>query len=336
MDVRYSSEQVALADSVRRAIGAHGPTAVGALDDAARSAALDGAVAEAGWRQLRTPSDEAGTPWGSVVDVAVVAEGLARGAADVAFLGPTLAAELRRLAGATDAEADESVALTPDLAELADGTGPAVAIDGTRVAAALAAVPEGDGWRLVRSTALEPLGGSDLTRPTASVDLSAAEPVDGRLLGADDLRRLTAVGLAVTAAELVGAMEGVTAMTVDYAKERRQYGQAIGGFQAVQHLLADAVVHTEGSRSATLRAIWGADALPPDEAVAAAASAKAYAQRAARAVGEIAIQVHGGIGNTWECMAHVYLRRSLLSSAAFGSIGANLERVLARDQIGAC
>ncbi|HUJ65837.1 MAG TPA: acyl-CoA dehydrogenase family protein, partial [Acidimicrobiales bacterium] len=113
------------------------------------------------------------------------------------------------------------------------------------------------------------------------------------------------------------------------AKGRRQYGVAVGSFQAVQHLLADALVAMEGSRSAALHAAWAVDALAPDHALAAAAVAKAYCARAALDVCETGIQVHGGIGNTWECLAHVYLRRALLSVDLLGGVGVSLERVLA-------
>ena len=129
-------------------------------------------------------------------------------------------------------------------------------------------------------------------------------------------------------------MRGAVQLACDYAAERRQYGAAIGSFQAVQHLLADAFVAMEGSRSAALHAAWAVDALPADEALAAGAVAKAYSARAARTVCETAIQVHGGIGNTWECLAHVYLRRALLSSDVLGGAGANLARVLAHHGIG--
>ena len=95
-----------------------------------------------------------------------------------------------------------------------------------------------------------------------------------------------------------------------------------------------AFVLMEGSRSATLHAVWAVDALDPDDALAAAAVAKAYSARAARTVCETAIQVHGGIGNTWECLAHVYLRRALLSSDVLGGTGPNLARVLAHHGIG--
>jgi alkylation response protein AidB-like acyl-CoA dehydrogenase len=156
----------------------------------------------------------------------------------------------------------------------------------------------------------------------------------GSTISADAVIRWTALGLALTCADLVGVMRGAIDLTVAYANEREQFGTPVGSFQAVQHLLADAAVHMEGSRTAALHAAWAVDALPPEDALASAASAKAYTARAARAVCEIAIQVHGGIGNTWECLAHVYLRRALLSTDLFGGIGTNLARVLAHHGIG--
>jgi alkylation response protein AidB-like acyl-CoA dehydrogenase len=142
------------------------------------------------------------------------------------------------------------------------------------------------------------------------------------------------LGLALASADLVGVMRGALDLTTDYARSRRQYGAPIGSFQAVQHLLADAFVAMEGSRSIALHAAWAVDALPAPDALAAASAAKAYCARAARTVCETAIQVHGGIGNTWDCLAHVFLRRALLSSDLFGGIGPNLERVLAARNIG--
>jgi alkylation response protein AidB-like acyl-CoA dehydrogenase len=176
----------------------------------------------------------------------------------------------------------------------------------------------------------------DLTRPGVRLAAAPVAPVDGqtRVITGDDIDRWTALGLAVTAAELVGSMRGALDLARDYAGERRQYGKAIGSFQAVQHLLADALVATEGSRSISLHAAWAVDALPPAEALAAGAMAKAYAARVARTVCETAIQVHGGIGNTWECLAHVHLRRAFLSSDVLGGAGANLARVLDHHAIG--
>ena len=336
MDVRLSPEQVALRDSAAQAIGRLGPGTVAALDDRERAAKLDAAVVESGWRELRT-ADDGGAPWASVVEVALVAEELARGAADTPFLGPVLASELRRLAGAPEAIGRETVALRADLGALAEvPAGAAVAIDAFGDTSALVLVPGPTGPGLATVDLPPTAGGVDLTRPTAPVDPAAARPVSGAgPLGHDDLDRWTAVALALTAADLVGTMRGAVELTVGYAEDREQYGRPIGSFQAVQHLLADTLVHIEGSRSTALHAAWAVDALEPAAALASAASAKAYAARAAREVCETAIQVHGGIGNTWECMAHVHLRRALLSTDIGGGVGPCLERVLAHAGIGA-
>jgi alkylation response protein AidB-like acyl-CoA dehydrogenase len=101
----------------------------------------------------------------------------------------------------------------------------------------------------------------------------------------------------------------------------------------VQHLLAEAHCLMEGSLSVALHASWAVDNLPPHDARAAGRVAKAYCARAARTVCETAIQVHGGIGNTWECVAHVYLRRALLSSQWFGDDGVQLV-ALERERLG--
>ena len=97
-------------------------------------------------------------------------------------------------------------------------------------------------------------------------------------------------------------MRGVLDITVAYAAERKQYGVPVGSFQAVQHLLAEARCLMEGSLSVALHASWAVDNLAPADARAAGRVAKAYCARAARTVCETAVQVHGGIGNTWECI----------------------------------
>ncbi len=104
----------------------------------------------------------------------------------------------------------------------------------------------------------------------------------------------------------------------------------------MQHLLADAFVAMEGSRSVARHAAWAVDALPPAEARGRRRAGQGLLRPGrARGVCETAIQVHGGIGNTWECLAHVYLRRAMLSSDLFGGAGANLARVLDHHGIGA-
>ena len=337
MDVRLSGEQVALRDAAARLVDDLGPRSVAERADAERIAKLDGAVTAAGWRELRTDT-ETGAPWASAVDAAIIAEELGRGVADTAFLGPTLAAELRRMGGAAPSVDAQAVVLTPDLRGLAatvagrvvDG---ALAIDAAGCASALVLVPEADGHGLgeVRIHATDTA--VDLTRSTARVGPAVVARLPGTLTD-EQVTRWTAFGLALACADLVGTMRGAITLTCDYAAARHQYGVPVGSFQAVQHLLADALVAMEGSRSVTLYAAWGADELPAPAALAAASVAKAYCTRAARTVGETAILVHGGIGNTWECMAHLYLRRALLSSDVLGGVGESLARVLADRGIG--
>jgi alkylation response protein AidB-like acyl-CoA dehydrogenase len=340
MDVRLSPEQRALRDSAAQVVDRLGAQAVGQLDDAERVGKLDAAIAAAGWRELRAAASDDGAPWASGVEVGILAEELGRGLADAAFLGPTLAAELRRLAAAPPAPAAETVALVPDLSGPATGDGPAVAIDALGSATALVLAQVSGGYTLAQVAVPSRVDRADLvdlTRPSVAIapQVDAAPvPDQGRVLTADDVTRWTALGLAVTSADLVGTMRGAVRLACDYAKERRQYGKPIGSFQAVQHLLADAHVAAEGSSSAALHAAWAVDALAPGEALAAAAVAKAYCARAARSVCETAIQVHGGIGNTWECLAHVQLRRAIVSSDVLGGVGLSLARVLDHHGIG--
>jgi alkylation response protein AidB-like acyl-CoA dehydrogenase len=337
MDVRLSVEQRALRDAVAQLVDRSGPDAVADLQDGERQSKLDAAVAAAGWRGLRGPGDNDG-PWATAVEPALVAEELGRGLADASFIGPTLAAELRRLAGAPETGAHETVTMAADLVGAAGSSGVpsehSIVVDahGAQRAIVLLAAP--GGYRLgevdVTSTGVDSGPDKDLTRACRRLDSTAVgSPVEGqkRQLTDEVMAGYTAFGLALTCADLVGVMRGAIALASDYARVRRQYGAAIGSFQAVQHLLADAHVAMEGSRSVAVHAAWAVDALPADEALAAAAVAKAYCARAARQVCETSIQVHGGIGNTWDCLAHVYLRRALFSIDWFGGVGVNLDRV---------
>ncbi len=323
MDVRLTAEERALRDSVVRVVQRLAPKTVGDLDDKERADKLDSAVAASGWRGLRTAGEE-GKPWASGVAAAIVAEELARGGADAPYLGPVLAAELRRLSGAAAAVSCETVALTTDLGRAGVG----VAVDSAGAVNAVGV--RGDD--VVELSVGHGLPSIDLTRPSSATGAQGATV--GALTG-EGLARWMALGLAISCADLVGVMRGTLEMSIAYAKVRSQYGAPIGSFQAVQHLLADAHVAMEGSRSIGLYAAWAVDALPARESLAAAAAAKGYCSRAARSVCETAIQVHGGIGNTWECMAHVFLRRAVLSSDVLGGVGPNLDRVLAYRSIGA-
>ncbi|OMC44258.1 acyl-CoA dehydrogenase [Mycolicibacterium fortuitum] len=153
--------------------------------------------------------------------------------------------------------------------------------------------------------------GVDLTRSTVGVVEVPAQLAE---LSREDALRWQALALAATSADLVGAARGAHGLAVDYAKVREQYGSTIGSYQAVAHLLAEGLALIEGSISVLRHAAWAVDELPAEEAVRAGKIAKIYCARAARTVCETAIQVHGGIGNTWECLAHVYLRRVLVAT----------------------
>jgi hypothetical protein len=159
---------------------------------------------------------------------------------------------------------------------------------------------------------VEPGGESvDLTRVSAGV---VGAPAELGEVSIDDEQRWRALALVTTCADLLGAARGAHALAVGYAKVREQYGSTIGSYQAIAHLLAEGLALIEGSISVLRHAAWGVDELDPAEAVQAARIAKLYCGRAARTVCETAIQVHGGIGNTWECLAHVYLRRVLTTT----------------------
>ena len=151
----------------------------------------------------------------------------------------------------------------------------------------------------------------DLTRSLAGVVESPAELGE---LAEDDAGRWRALALTVTCADLVGAARGAHALACEYAKVREQYGATIGSYQAVGHLLAESLALIEGSISVLRHAAWAVDELPAAEAIESARVAKIYCARAALTVCETSIQVHGGIGNTWECLAHVYLRRVLAAT----------------------
>lgn len=151
----------------------------------------------------------------------------------------------------------------------------------------------------------------DLTRSLAGVAESPSELTD---LSDDEAGRWYALALTATTADLVGAARGTLTLAAEYAGVREQYGATIGSYQAVRHLLAESLALIEGCVSVLRHAAWSVDELPVVEAIEAARVAKIYCARSALTVCETSIQVHGGIGNTWECLAHVYLRRVLAAT----------------------
>jgi len=346
MDTRDSPEQAELRRAARQLARELAAATVADLDDATRATRLAVAVRDAGWLELRDAGGD-GAPLAGGVEAAIVADALGGSVADVAFAGPVLARDLARRAGVGAGDTDHAVVAFPPV--LGDAavvpravtTEPIYAVDGDdEIDAAYVLVADGPAYRLAEVRVDGPHGaggGADLTRAVRVIPAGApVHPVAGqrRLLTGDDLAEWSALGLALTSADLVGVMRGVLDITVAYAAARRQYGVPIGSFQAVQHLLAEARCLMEGSLSVSLQASWAVDNLPPDEARAAGRVAKAYCARAARTVSETAVQVHGGIGNTWECVVHVHLRRALLSSQWFGDDAVQLCE-LQRERLGA-
>ena len=337
MDTRTTPEQAELRRTARQLARELGPRAVADLDDEKRRERLAEAVRGAGWLELRQ-DDGNGVPLASGVEAALIAEALGEAVADVPFAGPVLAGDLARRAGASPAPG-AVLAFASDLVEAAVVSGPEtdaplVAVDGGAVAYLL--TPEGDGYRLATVEGAGEGDGADLTRVVRSIPAGTPclpVPDQSRLLTRADLDAWAALGLALVSADLVGLMRGVIDASVAYAQERKQYGVAIGSFQAVQHLLAEAHTLVEGAASAAAYPAWAVDALEPEAARGAGRVAKAYCARAARTACETAVQVHGGIGNTWDCMVHVHLRRALLSSQWFGDDGEML-RQLERTRLG--
>src|SRR5579884_3602430 len=285
MDVRLTAEQQQLRDAAAKLADDLGPGSVQALEDEVRIARLDKQIEATGWRALR--SDGA-----SGVEVAIVAEEFGRGLVDAPFLGPVLADDLARHVG-VDAGATVAV----------DGRG--IDARGYRRALLL------DGATVLAVDIHAVGGGADLTRAEAGFLGSPAAV--GEI--ADNIAaRWLALALVATTADLVGTARGAHSLACDYAKIREQYGKPIGSYQAVAHMLAESLALIEGSVSVSRHAAWAVDELDADQAIRAARVAKIYCARAARTVCETTVQVHGGIGNTWECLAHVYLRRALTST----------------------
>ena len=143
---------------------------------------------------------------------------------------------------------------------------------------------------------------------------------------ADALRQQAqTLGALFTAAELVGLSEEVLRASVDYTKVRKQFGQEIGRFQAIKHMAADMYLLAESARVAVIYAGWAVESGTEPEAVSVA---KAYAADAATEITGQAIQMHGGIGFTWDSDLHLYFKRARRSASSFGDAYAHRERVL--------
>ena len=292
-----------------------------------RKVALDGApdphwdeIAELGWPDIA----ELGT-----VELAVLAEQVGYALAPTP-LTATWAAKLLHpeLEGRGTVAMWEEGNADPDRATLrAEGglTGTKIAVPHADVADVLVVTAKGGRHFAVDPSAatIEPARALDSTRPLFTVRLDGASGTELTETDFDHAWHAIAV---MAAAESVGVAARVTAMAVDYAKDRKQFGRPIGVNQAVSHACAQMYLQTEAARNVTLWAAWALDH-DPDEARLATYSAKAYASDAAVDVCRSALQVHGGIGFTWEHDLHLFLKRAEANAHAYGDARWHREQV---------
>ena len=178
---------------------------------------------------------------------------------------------------------------------------------------------------------IKPMPGLDATRSLSAVEfndvvVSADEVIADGAKSRAALEHALNVATLALAAEMVGGMHWLLDASVEYAKTRKQFGKPIGQFQAVQHHCANMLLMTESARSAVYYAAWmmGSD---PEQAPLAVSMAKAYASDGYREVGNLAVQVHGGIGFTWDENVHFYYKRSKASELMFGDATYHRERI---------
>ncbi|WP_329551231.1 acyl-CoA dehydrogenase family protein [Streptomyces sp. NBC_00696] len=168
----------------------------------------------------------------------------------------------------------------------------------------------------------------DLTRAFHEVRLDAVRvPLDARLDGGpDDIQALLDEASVLRCADALGVMERMLELTVEHTTNRVQFGQPIGGFQAVKHACADMALLVHGTRAATYYAAMAADA-GTDDAARAACAAASYATAGTGEVAARALQLHGGIGFTWEHDLHLHLRRARADRVLHGDTAVHRERL---------
>jgi alkylation response protein AidB-like acyl-CoA dehydrogenase len=306
------------------------------------------AVAELGWAGVVISEEHGGLGFG-VLELALIGEELGYALAPTPLLPSIWGAVLLEAAGrdaekrrwlpalaAGEARATVSLCDQPADTPLAvrDGVigGRVLAVPHADCADLLVVAAGGD-WHLVEMQApgvgVQPQTSLDPTRKLATVELDgvAATPLDaeGRS-GALELAH--AVLLTSLAAESVGVAQRTMEMAVDYARDREQFGRPIGSYQAIAHRCAQMLLETEGARSLSYGAAYAVDHAP-GTAPRAAAMAKAYAGDAGFRVSASALQVHGGIGFTWEHDLHFFLKRATANARTFGGSAEHRERVVA-------
>jgi alkylation response protein AidB-like acyl-CoA dehydrogenase len=296
----------------------------GSYDDS-----LWGEICELGWPGIAIDEQQGGQGLG-MVELAILCEEIGYACAPLPFLSNAISGLIladagsdeqreRWLGGIASGEGRGGVATTQDE--------PSLVIDAE--GAAVLVLDDGDGAKLVEpgDATIDTVELIDATRRYSHVSADGGEPLPGDVAAAID-RSIVAV-----AAELVGVAQRAMEMAVDYAKEREQFGRPIGAYQAVSHQCARMLYDTEEARSLTYYAAWTADA-EPESLPLAASMAKARASDAAWTVPAAALQVHGGIGFTWEHDLQFWLKRGKVSGELFGDSRMHRERVAALAGLG--
>ena len=351
-----TEDEQALRDSVRALLASRcTPDRVMAIfdgDDSLRQPLWTALAVDLGLAGLLVP-EEAGGAGGSARDAAVILTELGRVVAPVPFLSHSVVAATallpsgdRELVAELASGAVTVALLTPLTASAgsfsAAVVGEDIGISGRVpvVAAALEAqlllvpVSVADGVELhaVEADALgvtvAPVVSLDMTRQVADVALTgvASRVVVGADAGDSAVRRALLVGAALLASEQVGVAERCLEDTVAYLKQRRQFGRVLAGYQALKHRLADLYIEVESARAAAQYAAAAAATDDPDLPVAVEV-AQAYCSAVAVHAAEECVQLHGGLGMTWEHPAHLYLKRAKADQLAFGSSGEHLARL---------
>ncbi|MDQ0603601.1 alkylation response protein AidB-like acyl-CoA dehydrogenase [Streptomyces canus] len=342
-DLLYSEEEDALRSAVRDLLADHcdAPGVIARTEsDAPHDLAAWKALADGmGLAGLLVPEAQGGQG-ATHREAAVVLEELGRAVAPVPYLTSAVVATEALLACGTEdllaevASGRKIGALAVSLHVAAGGAYKVVRHEGgslhgelTGIADATAAdvllVPADDGGLYAvdaSSATVTPQVSLDLTRPLATVTLDGAP---GRLLGDAEpaVRRALRSGAGLLASEQLGLADWTLTETVRYLKERKQFNRSVGGFQALKHRLAQLWLEVVNLRAAARNA---ADALASGEdADVAVAVAQSYAASVAVHAAEEALQLHAGIGMTWEHPVHLYLKRAKADSIAYGTAGAH-------------
>jgi alkylation response protein AidB-like acyl-CoA dehydrogenase len=287
--------------------------------------AIWGEMCELGWPGIFIGEEYGGQDLG-VLELGILCEELGYALAPSPFLSNAAAGlviqhagsdeqKQRWLPGVASGEERGTVAYLKDgVAELvpdADSAAFIVLVEGSNASV----VAPGDAQ-------IETLDTIDSTRRFSRVH---AQNGGGEALDGDAGPTIGPIAVAI-AAELVGVAQRAMEMAVEYAKDRQQFGRPIGAYQAVSHRCAQMLLEVESARSATLYAGWAADH-EPETLPLASAMAKAYASDAGWRVTASSLQVHGGIGFTWEHDLHFFLKRAKADGHLFGTASEHRERV---------